>query len=283
VNRKFCCFLLLAGLATSGVSSGAVAQPVASDASTTHVIQLLGALSPEQKRRAEQLTSIFENDELEFQYGYVEALDDGRGITAGRVGFTTGTGDAYEVVKRYAAAVPGNPLARFLPELARLTTAEKKDDVSHLKGFKRAWRQAAQDARFRAVQDEVTDELYYLPMTRYAELLGLRTALAKAALYDALIQHGNGEDPDGVPALLEAAAKAAGGTPKKGVQERSWLHSFLLARRADLLHATDEATRKAWAESVGRVDAFLQIEAGGNYDLQGPIRLNTREFSKIVP
>jgi Glycosyl hydrolase family 46 len=47
----------------------------------------LHGLTPDQKRRAEQLTSIFENDTTELQYAYVEDLHDGRGITAGRAGF----------------------------------------------------------------------------------------------------------------------------------------------------------------------------------------------------
>ncbi len=64
-------------------------------------------LNKDQKRRAEQLTSIFENGKTEIQYGYVEALDDGRGF--GRAGFTTATGDALEVV-RSIHAVPNNKL-----------------------------------------------------------------------------------------------------------------------------------------------------------------------------
>src|SRR5688572_10409507 len=43
-----------------------------------------------QKRRAEAITSILENDTPKLQYAYAEALDDGRGITPGRAGFTTG-------------------------------------------------------------------------------------------------------------------------------------------------------------------------------------------------
>ena len=54
----------------------------------------LHRLTSDQKRRAEELTSIFENDTIELQYAYTEDLHDGRGITSGRVGFTTRDGDA---------------------------------------------------------------------------------------------------------------------------------------------------------------------------------------------
>src|SRR5437870_4798044 len=58
-------------------------------------------LTVEQKRRAEQLTSLFENGRIELQYSYAEDLGDGRGITTGRAGFTTADGDALEVVTLY--------------------------------------------------------------------------------------------------------------------------------------------------------------------------------------
>ncbi len=38
-----------------------------------------------QKLTIEQMTSFFENPTTEFQYDYVENLDDGRGFTVGRI------------------------------------------------------------------------------------------------------------------------------------------------------------------------------------------------------
>ena len=38
---------------------------------------------------ADELVSAFENSTTEVQYGYAENLGDGRGVTAGRAGFTT--------------------------------------------------------------------------------------------------------------------------------------------------------------------------------------------------
>ena len=47
-------------------------------------------LTPDQKRRMYQLTSIFENSDVTLQYGYAERLHDGRGVTFGYCGFCTG-------------------------------------------------------------------------------------------------------------------------------------------------------------------------------------------------
>jgi Glycosyl hydrolase family 46 len=89
--------------------------------------------------RAEQLTSIFENDTAELQYAYTEDLHDGRGITARRAGFTTRDGDALKVVEIYSKKVPQNNLAKFLPELKRLK-AKNSGDTSHLGGMRMSGR-----------------------------------------------------------------------------------------------------------------------------------------------
>ena len=119
-------------------------------------------LPKDAKHRCEQYTSVFENDTTELQYAYVENIHDGRGYTAGRAGFTTGTADAYEVVKKYTAKKANNPLAKFLPELERLAKEGKTDgEVSKLTGYPAAWKEAAKDVVFRETQDEVSDEMYY--------------------------------------------------------------------------------------------------------------------------
>ena len=50
------------------------------------------------KHRAEQIISSFENSTTEIQYAYAEDIGDGRGITAGRAGFTSRTHDLLQVV-----------------------------------------------------------------------------------------------------------------------------------------------------------------------------------------
>jgi chitosanase len=246
-----------------------------------------GELTAEQKRRAEQLTSIFENGTTEIQYGYVEYLDDGRGYTCGRAGFTTGTGDAYEVVKRYTDRVPYNPLAKFLPELERLNSlpedSEERDDVSGLYGFKEAWESLGDDEVFRSIQDEVLDEWYFQPAMEWADQVGIQTALGKAILYDTIIQHGNGDDPDGLPALIAETERRMGGTPKTGINEKKWISTFLDVRRADLEYAHNPETREEWAESVGRVYSLMQLVKSGNFDLDGPFTIEWENEYYTIP
>ena len=238
-------------------------------------------LSGDTKRRAEALTSLFENSTTEIQYAYVENIKDGRGFTAGRAGFTTANGDALEVIELYTQRQPSNPLAKYLPRLRVLAHAES-GSVTGLDGFAAAWKLAAKDAAFRTAQDDVEDRLYFVPAMKRADTLGLATALARAAVYDAIIQHGEGDDPDGLPALLTKTAKSAGGTPASGIDEKKWLEVFFTVRRADLAHASDASTRAAWAESVSRVDALRALAKSGNYDLHGPIVVHSGDVDGTV-
>ena len=239
-------------------------------------------LTSEQKHRAEQIISLFENDTLELQYGYVENINDGRGFTAGRAGFTTATGDAFAVVELYSQKSPNNELAKFLPRLRELAESGS-DAVSGLGGFEAAWSKSAEDAVFRSSQDEIVDREYYRPAMEIGDTLGLKTALARAVLYDTIIQHGGGEDPDGLPAVIAKTQQVAGGSPQSGVDEKVWLSAFLKVRREVLEHASDPATRKAWAESTYRVDVLSSIADAGNYDLHGPIPIKVAWFDVNVP
>jgi chitosanase len=240
-------------------------------------------LSPAQRLRAEQLISLFENSTIEFQYGYAEVLGDGRGVTAGRAGFTTGTGDAYVVVQQYTNKVPKNPLAKYLPELKRLLTAENRDDISGLRGFIKAWESAAGDPLFRSIQDRIMEQMYYVPSIVHANRQGLRFALSRAVVYDTIIQHGNGDDPDSLSALLTETQQRLGGTPKIGIDERDWLRTFLSVRRSHLSNAHDPTTRKGWAESVTRVDVWSYIAARENYNLTGPIPIRVSYHNTTIP
>jgi chitosanase len=240
-----------------------------------------GGLTAEQRLRADRLINNFEHGTTEFLYGSAEALADGRGITFGRAGFTTKSGDGHELIKRYVIANPDTPLARYLPRLEVLARDESVS-TDGLGGFIDAVRQEADDPRFCQAQDELQDKLYYQPSAKLSDALGLKTALARAAIYDTLLMHGAGDDPDGLPALLERTRKDVGGTPATGVDEAPWLSAFLRLRRAVLAHAQDPESRDVWAKSVGRVDVFRTLADQGNWDLQGPIVLRG-EYAAMIP
>ncbi len=251
-------------------------------------------LTPLQKQRAEQLTSLSENSSIELKYGFAEivtqgGIPDGRGITAGRAGFTSGTGDMYLVVKEYTTQVPNNTLAIFLPRLEQLNTQfiannyNPIGDTTGLDGLIPAWQALGNNPTFRAVQDTISDQLYYQPAMIAATPLGLSLPLSLAVLYDTIIQHGGGEDLDGLKALIQRTNQAfAGKTPATGIDEKVWLNKFLEVRRQDLTNPYNTSTQAVWAVSVGRVDVFKALADSGNYDLSLPIELNAANNEIII-
>jgi chitosanase len=238
-------------------------------------------LTSDQKRRLEQITSVFENGTTSFDYGYVSNLNDGRGYTVGRVGFTTATGDAYQVASEYSVRKPQNALTKYLPKLKELADSGS-DEVASLGSFPGAWGQATDDPVFREVQDHVVDELYYIPAMQAGDALGVKYPLSRAVLYDTIIQHGGGTDPDSLSAIIAKTNQAAGGTPSSGVDEIVWLKAFLQARKVDLLSASDATTRTVWAASAGRVDVLSSLVDARNYYLNQPIVINSKDYQATI-
>lgn len=249
---------------SSSAAVSAQAPRVGSDA------RLLGV---HQRRRADQLVNVFEYSTPTPQYDAAENLRDGRGVTSGRAGFTTATCDAKRVVSDYQTKRPDNPLVAFIPELQRLC-AQHISDTSGLPeaDYIRAWQQASADPVFRSVQDAVVDSLYYLPAMQVADRIGLGLPLARAELYDAAIQHGFGDDPDGLQALIDRTSARAGlPTPSS---QQAWLAAFLDTRLRDLQHPDDAATAAVWAQSTDRVECIKRLLADGNVNLDKPLTVS---------
>jgi chitosanase len=218
----------------------------------------------ERKHRAAQITSTFENSTLELQYDYVENIGDGRGITAGRAGFTSATGDLLLIVRRYLEAKPDNVLAHYIPALEAVNGT---DSMKGLGGFADAWAAAAEDPDFRRLQDQLVDELYFDPAMTMAADLGIETPLGQVIIWDTMIQHGAGGD-NGTWAIIKETEKDAGVV---GQNESAWLDSFLDARLRHLLRMYRATTENADLSSESRVDALRSLLQEGNLALEPPL------------
>lgn len=228
------------------------------------------AFKSPQKTLADKIISCFENDTPVIQYSYIEDLDDGRGYTAGKAGFTMATGDILAVVEKYTELAPNNLLAQFLPIL-KIRADDESDDVTGLEDLPNAWVTASTDSNFIKAQDLISDSFYYDPSVGYGDELGAKLPVTLLCIYDACIQHGDGEDPDGLYSIIEQTNDFLGGSPADGTDEIDWILKFNEIRRATLLNPTDPDTQEDWAESVGRVDALDKIiQVDKNYNLTQP-------------
>jgi len=222
---------------------------------------------PTRFRIASKIISTFENSTTEIKYGYAEDIEDGRGITAGRAGFTSGTGDMLMVVRRLTQAKPNNPLAKFIPALEEIDAGRvnygMNPSTKGLAGLPEAWRSMGSDSEMQEAQDSVFNELYVVPAQKVASEVGLETALGELIILDTAIQQGAYDDPDG---LLTVVAET--GELK---DEETWLRLFLENRRKHLLNANDPDTRQAWRESVDRVNALMSLIDQRKFGLETPI------------
>lgn len=220
---------------------------------------------PAKKEIAMRIVSSAENSSLDWRahYAYVEDIGDGRGYTAGIVGFCTGCGDLLQVVRRYTEDRPGNRLAPFLPALR-----DVKGSASHAglgTPFTAAWRTAAGDPAMRAAQDAERDRLYFDPAVARGKADGLG-ALGQFIYYDAYVMHGSGDAAGSVGfRTIRAQALRSARTPADGGDEKTYLGAFLDARVAAI-------RREPSHSDTSRVDtaqrAFL---ADGNLALDTPL------------
>ncbi|NTX05110.1 chitosanase [Myxococcus sp. CA051A] len=261
---------------------------VISDPSCGGTVPPVTGLTANQKKVAEALTSIWENDTPTIDYAYSENIQDGRGYTNGRAGFCTGTGDAIQVIQCYNArrsAANGNIMAKYMPGLTTinnrfLSTGQSQPSTSELDvignwtaDWATSYNNTTTRADFKACQDQVSDQFYYTPAMNEANKWGATQALSKMALYDAYINHGE----SGVKSLTRATNIALGNTGQvapsvgyNGITESAWLQKFIEKRR-DVL-----AADSTWVDAIDRIAAYEKLRRRGNWDLSAAVRNDVR-------
>ena len=228
-------------------------------------------------RRIKAISNVFEVGRPEPDYAYVENLNDGRGYTVTQYGFCTYNTEVTRVIERYARFVPDTGLKRFLPCLPPLATG-KADALSD---FPTAWRGEIRDnADYLLIAcDDVADRLYLHPALKTAAAAGIQLAIGESIFYDTWLQHGAGDDPDSLTAILKRTSDETGGLDCNF--EREFLRAFLAIRKEVLLEPANRATREVWRASVSRVDA-LQHLVDSNPDLVPPIEVAVTATPMVV-
>jgi chitosanase len=221
--------------------------------------------APGKKDLAMRLVSSAENSSLDWkaQYTYIQDINDGRGYTAGTIGFCTACGDLLHVVENYSKARPDNPLTSFLPALRHLqdTGSDSHDGLGD--AFVKAWHQASTDTDMRKAQDVERDKEYFRPAVSRAKKDGL-SALGQFIYYDAIVMHGNGNAPTSFGSIRERALDRAE-PPARGGDETDYLNAFLDAR----VWAMDQ--EKAH-QDTSRVDTEQRVFLDkGNLNLDTPL------------
>lgn len=187
-----------------------------------------GLDDPAKKEIAMKLVSSAENSSLDWkaQYKYIEDIGDGRGYTAGIIGFCSGTGDMLDLVELYAQRKPGNVLAKYLPALREVDGSDSHQGLDP--GFPADWRKAAQDAAFQQAQNDERDRVYFNPAVKQGKTDGIGV-LGQFTYYDAIVMHGDGTDSTSFSNIRRRALTKAK-PPAQGGDEVTYLNAFLDAR-----------------------------------------------------
>nr|WP_235039256.1 chitosanase [Kibdelosporangium aridum] len=245
----------------AGVTAAQASLPGAAQQSA--VIAAVGLDDPAKKEIAMKLVSSAENSSLDWraQFKYIEDIGDGRGYTAGIIGFCSGTHDMLELVREYTRRKPGNVLAKYLPALERVDGSDSHEGLDP--NYTKDWKTAAKDKVFQDTQEAERDRVYFNPSVNRAKQDGLRT-LGQFIYYDAIVMHGDGGDKTSFSNIRKRAmAKAK--TPAQGGDETAYLNAFLDARVWAMKQeeAHSDTSRVDTAQRV-----FLR---NGNFDLKTPL------------
>ncbi|RPK47042.1 chitosanase [Streptomyces sp. ADI93-02] len=228
-----------------------------------------GLDDPAKKDIAMQLVSSAENSTLDWkgQYGYIEDIGDGRGYTAGIIGFCSGTGDMLALVELYAEREPGNVLDLYLPALRAVDGTDSHEGLDP--GFTGDWAGAASDPVFQQAQNDERDRVYFDPAVRQGKADGLGT-LGQFAYYDAIVMHGGGSDSTSFGSIRERALAQAS-PPSQGGDEVAYLDAFLDARvwAMEQEEAHSDTSRVDTAQRVFLRDGNLNLDPPLDWQVYG--------------
>ncbi|MFD9704827.1 chitosanase [Lentzea sp. NPDC059081] len=219
---------------------------------------------PTLKDIAMQIVSSAENSSTDWkaQFGYIEDIDDGRGYTAGIIGFCSGTGDMLDLVELYKTRKPGNVLEKYLPALRKVDGTDSHSGLDP--NYTKDWKTAAKDSVFKAAQESERDRVYFNPAVAQGKADGVR-ALGQFAYYDAIVVHGDGGDKTSFSNIRKRALGKAK-PPSQGGNETTWLNAFMDARVWAM-------KQEAAHEDVSRIETAQRVWLkAGNFDLKTPLK-----------
>ncbi len=210
------------------------------------------------------LVSSAENSTIDYQkeYSYIEDIGDGRGYTAGVIGFTSANGDLLRVVKYYVKLAPkNNVLKKYISPLTKVEGTDSHQGLG--KSFVLAWKKAAKTKNMIKAQNNIINKEYMIPAIKYAKKDGL-DPLGQYIYYDALVVHGPGEDKDSFQGMRKEALKRAK-SPASGGKRTIYLENFLKVRRKVMLK--EEAH-----QDLSRVNVQKKFIQEKKFYLQRPLK-----------
>lgn len=214
----------------------------------------------QQKNVILQLTTTCENSQTKLNFNYAENIGDGRGITFGCIGFTTGTYDGNILIHYYTKLNPNNTLAKYIPALDKIDNEKHTSDGlnGNTKGLENFIKdvKVCNDPLFIKAQLYELNQMYWNPALSLANSIGAKNQLTLAFIYDMCVNHG----PDGAEDFVTQAKNKLGGLPKNGIDENKFLSS-VMDYRYSFLKGDDP-------NGSDRVNAYRKLLTANNVNLK---------------
>lgn len=232
-------------------------------------------LSATQKRVIDSVLSINETGKLPSPTAYstVTVLADGAGISYGKHQSTDRSGSLDAIVMRYLdlGGAHSDKFDKFLPKLTAnfSSKVDPKNPPAEVKELMQLLSLAGKDPLMQQAQDQVFEELYWVPVLQRGTAMKLTLPFTYLALYDTSIHSGPGRI-DSLRKVFPERPPATGG------EEKAWAKAFLNARYSWLKAYPNPLVQR----SAERVTAILKVAAADNWNLDTPL---TYRFGIVIP
>lgn len=231
-------------------------------------------LSTNQQNVIFSLTNIAENSQTNFAWTYAENIGDGRGITFGIIGFTSGTYDGTILIKKIKELDPDNILVTYLPAFEAIDKSQHNEEgltnnTTGLENFIADFHIHGADKFVKIAQMSILTELYWNPTIKMANEISCDYPLTIAELYDICINHGEkggGGKSKGLKELVEDTNNEVG-TLISGVKEKKWLNTLYNNRKKYM------ETDPTWVDALDRIEMHRNILKNKNFYLITPFEV----------
>ncbi|TPX78607.1 chitosanase [Chytriomyces confervae] len=200
-----------------------------------------------------RITSLFETKARNLGFGACSVTDDGQGISAGFIQFTTCAGTILDVCNNFLSRQPEN---NFCSKYMSALVSEKGADhcklntgqysLPELDDFCMDWTATQHNELFEKAQLQHQQDTYFAYTRTVAAEFGLRMPLTITGIQDTFVQGG----VDQILSLMSSSVDS----PLSGGDEYAWFGEFLDARDAYL-----DAMGGAYAVSKRRVNLIRDV------------------------
>ena len=251
------------------------------DLSLTHT-----NLTSEQLNVMFAFTNIALYNQTGFSWNFTGNLNDGKGITFGIIGFTSGGFDGRRVIERInkSAIAKGitHILANYYPIFQNIDNTEhdiygNTSFIEGLENFIDDFGLYGNDEISKQAQLDTINDLYWQPALNIAKLLNVNYTSTVAQFFDICLNHGcdgDGFNNKGLNQLINETNYAINGNLSDGLHEKKWLSKLIKIRQRYI------DSDSIWNSSRQRVELLRRLGESENVNLTTPIEITCIDVMK---